>query len=49
MSEMKLRAQRPQFCVLSNDKLRGVGIPLPEWRDALARSIRMENALGPGL
>jgi dTDP-4-dehydrorhamnose reductase len=49
MSEMKLRAQRPQFCVLSNDKLRGVGIPMPEWRDALARSIRMENALGPGL
>jgi dTDP-4-dehydrorhamnose reductase len=37
MSEMTLRAQRPQYCALSNDKLRGVGIDMPSWQDALAR------------
>lgn len=37
MSDMKLKAARPQYCVLSNDKLRAVGIEMPAWQDALRR------------
>ena len=39
MSDMKLRASRPQFCALSNDKLRGVGIDMPTWQEAVARFV----------
>lgn len=47
MSEVTLRAARPQYCALSNEKLRGVGIPMPPWQDALRRfleSVRGELA-----
>jgi dTDP-4-dehydrorhamnose reductase len=37
MSEMTLRAARPLYCVLSNEKLRSVGIEMPPWQDALGR------------
>lgn len=37
MSDMHLRAERPRYCVLSNDKIAAVGVPLPTWQDALAR------------
>jgi len=37
MGEMPLKANRPQFCALSNAKLRGAGIDMPPWQDALAR------------
>jgi dTDP-4-dehydrorhamnose reductase len=37
MSEMTLKAARPQYCALSNDKLRSVGIDMPSWQDALGR------------
>lgn len=37
MSEAVLRADRPQYSVLSNAKLRGVGIEMPSWQDAVAR------------
>jgi dTDP-4-dehydrorhamnose reductase len=37
MADVPLRAKRPQFCALSNDKLRRVGIDMPTWQDALAR------------
>ena len=39
MADMKLRAARPQFCALSNDKLRSAGIAMPPWQDALARYV----------
>ncbi len=39
-AEVKLRAQRPLYCALSNEKLRSVGVSMPEWRDALARYLR---------
>ena len=39
MHEVTLRAVRPQYCVLSNDKLRSVGIGMPSWQDALARFV----------
>jgi dTDP-4-dehydrorhamnose reductase len=34
-----LRAQRPKYCALSNEKLAGAGVAMPDWRDALRRSI----------
>jgi len=37
MSDMNLRATRPQFCALSNEKLRSAGIDMPPWQDALSR------------
>lgn len=40
MDEVTLRAQRPRFCALSNDKLRAAGIDMPDWRDALGRFVR---------
>lgn len=40
MSEMALKAARPQYCALSNEKLRSIGIAMPTWQDALARYAR---------
>jgi dTDP-4-dehydrorhamnose reductase len=37
MPDMPLRAQRPQYCALSNAKLQSLGISMPIWQDALAR------------
>ena len=37
MGDMNLRAKRPLYCALSNDKLRSIGIDMPTWQDALAR------------
>jgi dTDP-4-dehydrorhamnose reductase len=39
MQDVQLRAKRPQFCALANDKLRSVGIEMPSWQDALARFV----------
>lgn len=41
VKDVKLRAARPQFCALSNAKLTAVGIPMPSWRDALARYLAL--------
>ena len=38
-SETKMRARRPQFCALSNDKLRAAGVAMAPWQDALARYV----------
>jgi dTDP-4-dehydrorhamnose reductase len=37
LEDMALRARRPKYCALSNEKLRSVGIDMPAWDDALAR------------
>jgi dTDP-4-dehydrorhamnose reductase len=37
MADVQLRASRPLFCALSNEKLRSIGIDLSTWQDALAR------------
>jgi dTDP-4-dehydrorhamnose reductase len=39
-AEAHLRASRPQFCALSNGKLRSIGVEMPAWQDALARYLR---------
>jgi len=40
LSEMALRAARPQYCALSNDKLRAAGVDMPTWQDALERYVK---------
>jgi dTDP-4-dehydrorhamnose reductase len=40
VNDVQLRAGRPQYCALSNGKLRQVGIEMPPWEDALARHVK---------
>ena len=40
MADMALRAPRPQYCVLSNQKLRNAGFAMPGWQDALSRYLQ---------
>jgi dTDP-4-dehydrorhamnose reductase len=40
MADVPLRAARPLFCALSNEKLRSIGIEMPSWQDALRRSLQ---------
>lgn len=44
VKDVQLRASRPQYCALSNEKLRAAGVPMPTWQDALARYIRSNSA-----
>ncbi len=37
MADATFRAERPQFCALSNRKLLAAGIAMPTWQDALRR------------
>jgi len=37
LADVPLRAPRPRFCALSNDKLAAAGVPMPTWQDALRR------------
>ena len=43
LSDVTLRAERPLYCALSNEKLRSVGIEMPAWQDALARYLAVET------
>jgi dTDP-4-dehydrorhamnose reductase len=40
IGEVSLKAARPQFCALANDKLRAAGVDLPPWQKALAQYLR---------
>jgi len=37
VADVPLRAKRPQYCALSNEKLASLGIVMPAWQDALRR------------
>ena len=37
VASVPMRATRPLYCALSNEKLRAAGIVMPTWQDALAR------------
>ena len=39
LDSVKLRAMRPRYCALSNQKLANAGISMPSWQDALERHI----------
>ena len=38
-ADTPLRAPRPQYCALSNEKLKSAGIDMPTWQDALRRYV----------
>jgi dTDP-4-dehydrorhamnose reductase len=44
VGDLNLRAQRPQYCALSNEKLRRAGIGMPEWQESLALAVRHDLA-----
>jgi dTDP-4-dehydrorhamnose reductase len=46
MADMPLKAKRPLYCALSNEKLRSAGIEMPAWQDALQRSLTASRAAG---
>jgi len=37
VADVTLRARRPQYAALSNDKLRRAGVAMPTWQDAVKR------------
>lgn len=43
MADVPMRATRPQYCALSNEKLHALGIDMPDWKDALARYLQAER------
>lgn len=45
MADVPLRAARPQYCALSNEKLASIGIVMPTWQDAVARYLSVEKGL----
>ena len=46
VDDVPMRATRPKFCALANEKLARLGVTLPDWRDALRRSLDVQNAEG---
>ena len=46
VADVPLRAARPRYCALSNEKLRAAGISMPPWQDALKRELQA-RALPP--
>jgi dTDP-4-dehydrorhamnose reductase len=38
-ASVPLKAKRPQYCALSNAKLRAAGVAMPDWREALRRYV----------
>jgi dTDP-4-dehydrorhamnose reductase len=40
MADVPMKARRPQYPALSNEKLARAGIPMPAWQDALRRHLR---------
>jgi dTDP-4-dehydrorhamnose reductase len=43
VADVPMRAARPQYCALSNEKLTSLGIEMPAWKDALARYLQAER------
>jgi dTDP-4-dehydrorhamnose reductase len=48
VAEVRLRAARPQYCALSNERLRAVGISRPTWQEALQRYLGRSGAPSAG-
>jgi dTDP-4-dehydrorhamnose reductase len=48
VADVKLRASRPQYCALANDKLASaIGRALPSWQDAIARHLALRHTPAP--
>lgn len=41
LGDLKLKARRPRYCALSNQKLVDAGVPMPTWQDALRRHLKL--------
>lgn len=41
LADIPVRAPRPAYCALSNDKLAAAGVAMPTWQDAVARYARL--------
>jgi dTDP-4-dehydrorhamnose reductase len=39
VADIPMKVKRPQFCALSNAKLRAAGVEMPDWRDAIRRHL----------
>jgi dTDP-4-dehydrorhamnose reductase len=39
VADVKMRAPRPQYCALSNEKLARAGVRMPSWQDAIRRHV----------
>jgi len=46
MQVAALKAARPRYCALANDKLSAAGYPMPTWQDALSRAIAARQPSG---
>ena len=49
MADVPFRARRPQYSVLSVEKLAAAGIEMPHWRDAIRRYVTTAVSVGHGL
>ena len=47
MDQVQLKAARPRFCALANDKMAAAGYPMPSWQDAVARWIALRGEPTP--
>jgi dTDP-4-dehydrorhamnose reductase len=48
VADVTLRAARPQYCALANDKIAAaIGRPLPSWQDAIVRHLASRPAPAP--
>ncbi|MPZ17069.1 MAG: dTDP-4-dehydrorhamnose reductase [Luteitalea sp.] len=43
VDEVTLRARRPRYCALANEKLRQAGIAMPGWEEALTRYVALRT------
>jgi dTDP-4-dehydrorhamnose reductase len=39
LADVPLRARRPRYCALANDKLRRAAFTMPDWQDAITRAL----------
>jgi dTDP-4-dehydrorhamnose reductase len=46
MEQVQLKASRPRFCALANDKLTAAGYRMPSWQDAVARWVAVRGLPG---
>lgn len=44
VADVPMRARRPQFAALSNDKLRAAGVEMPTWQDAVGRYMAVRRS-----
>ena len=45
MDQVQMKAQRPRYCALANDKIAAAGFPMPSWQDAIARWLATRDTL----